>query len=108
MPLSSSSTGTKALLKEAARLANANRSDPDPEAERLFEDIENAKWGNHSFRRMVDKHVRQYAAKHGVSLETIDLKLGWNQKNMDRDMKMRYDSEDINRRFASAEITREL
>ena len=123
MPLSSGSTfaRTGKYLAEACRLANLDATDLDPDLEIPVSQMAAsgsamavadaacaAKWSNHSFRRMVDKHVRQYAEKHGTKPEIINQKLGWELKSMSRDMQLKYDSEDLRKRMESANITAEL
>lgn len=123
MPLSSGSTfaRTGKYLAEACRLANLDATDLDPDLEISVSQIASsgsamavadtacaARWSNHSFRRMVDKHVRQYAEKHGTKPEIINQKLGWELKSMSRDMQLKYDSEDLRKRMESANITAEL
>ena len=66
-----------------------------------------AKWGSHSLRRKADKDMRMYCAKHGLKKEEIDLEMGWNQAEMNKDMQFRYDEEDLVQRMNRAQITAE-
>ena len=49
----------KRWLVEAARAANMDINDPDPDLNIAVKDIEKAKWGTHSLRRFADKSVNQ-------------------------------------------------
>lgn len=42
---------------------------------------------------------------HGVPLERVDLSFGWNQAIHAKDMQMRYDEMDLDRRMEAAGIT---
>jgi hypothetical protein len=117
MPIASGSLfgGCKAILEEAAREANKDPSNPDPEVDEWIkeslEDPTKAKWGTHSLRRKSDKGVREYLRKRGIlreSKEAVNMQFGWDQANMERDMQCRYDEADLEQRLDSADMTTEM
>ena len=104
MPVSSASLfdGVKARLTTAAVKAAA-RGDPD--LNMTESELAVANWSSHSFRRGADKQARKWAMAHGVPLERVDLSFGWNQAIHAKDMQMRYDEMDLDRRMEAAGIT---
>ena len=104
MPVSSTSLfdGVKARLTAAAIKAHA-RQDPDLNMNET--EMANANWSSHSFRRGADKQARKWALAHNVPLERVDLSFGWNQAVHSKDMQMRYDELDLDRRMGAADIT---
>ena len=60
---------------------------------------------SHSFRRGADKQARKFAEKDGIPLERVDLSFGWNQRLHAKDMQMRYDENDLDKRMEAANIT---
>jgi hypothetical protein len=94
--------GVKARLTTAAVKAAA-RGDPD--LNMTESELAVANWSSHSFRRGADKQARKWAMAHGVPLERVDLSFGWNQAIHAKDMQMRYDEMDLDRRMEAAGIT---
>ena len=104
MPVSSTSLfdGVKARLNAAAIKAHARQ---DPDLNMSETEMANANWSSHSFRRGADKQARKWALAHNVPLERVDLSFGWNQAVHAKDMQMRYEEMDLDRRMSAADIT---
>ena len=52
-----------------------------------------------------DKQARKFAAANNVPLERVNMSFGWNQREMAKDMQLRYDENDLERRMEAANIT---
>ena len=104
MPISSASLfdGVKHRLARAAQEA---RAAGDPQLNMTQREIDDADWASHSFRRGADKQARIFSEKEGISIERVDMSFGWNQRAMAKDMQLRYDENDLDKRMAGADIT---
>eukprot|EP00966_Prymnesium_polylepis_P015762 364146-Prymnesium_polylepis.1 len=68
-------------------------------------DIDEADWASPSFRRGADKQARIFAEKEGIPLERVNMTFGWDQRAMEKDMQLRYDENDVDKRMSRADIT---
>ena len=107
MPLGSGSCFAKIkdYLIKAARAANSDPSNPDPELGVPIEKIEEASWGSHSFRRGADKRARDFCLRNKIDLKVVDKVFGWKEAEHSRDMQLHYDEETLQRRFREAQVT---
>ena len=108
MPLSSTTmTGgvTKGFLIAAARAANMDRFDLDPDLNMAVKDIETGKWGTHSLRRLCDKRVKKTCKELGLPLSTVDAMLGWKESERRHDMQDHYDEQNLRERLERARIS---
>ena len=109
MPLSSSSlTGgvMKRWLIEAARSANGDVNDPDPDMNIQVCDIDKAKWGTHSLRRLADKRVKLKCEELNLPPSVVDAMLGWKEAARAHDMQDHYDEKSLLQRMERSGITR--
>ena len=88
-----------------ARAAQEARAAGSPQLNHTQQEIEEADWASHSFRRGADKQARIYSEKEGIPIERVDMSFGWNQRAMAKDMQLRYDENDLDKRMAGADIT---
>jgi hypothetical protein len=108
MPLSSTTmTGgvTKGFLIAAARAANMDRFDLDPDLNMAVKDIETGKWGTHSLRRLCDKRVKKTCKELGLPMSTVDAMLGWKESERRHDMQDHYDEQNLRERLERARIS---
>ena len=108
MPLSSGSlTGgvMKRWLVEAARAANMDINDPDPDLNIAISDIEKAKWGTHSLRRFADKRVKLRCEELGLPSTVVDAMMGWKEAERAHDMQDHYDEKNLMQRLERSRIT---
>ena len=109
MPLSSGSlTGgvMKRWLVEAARAANMDINDPDPDLNIAVKDIEKAKWGTHSLRRFADnKRVKRRCEELGLPSSVVDAMMGWKEAERAHDMQDHYDEKNLMQRLERSRIT---
>jgi hypothetical protein len=55
---------------------------------------------SHSFRRGADKQARIFAEKkEGIPLERVNTMFGWDQRAMEKDIQLRYDENDLDKRI---------
>ena len=99
----------------AAQRAADDKSKPDPQIDELIleslKDTRKANWGPHSLRRKADKGIRDFLRRHEKmdgSKEKVNMQMGWDQANMEKDMAVHYDEEDLERRLDSAAMTAEM
>ena len=104
MPISSASLfeGVKHRLARAAQEA---RAAGDPQLNLTQQEIEEADWASHSFRRGADKQARIYSEEVGIPIGRFDMAFGWNPIAMAKDVKLRYDENGLDKRMAGAGIT---
>ena len=107
MPLSSGScfSRIKDYLIKAARAANFDPANPDPDLGVPVEKIATASWGSHSFRRGADKRAREFCIRMGIDLKVVDKVFGWKEAEHSRDMQLHYDEATLQRRFREAQVT---
>ena len=105
MPFMATSTydNLKKVFAGAYELSNPP-GDPDPEFD--IQGHAQPRLGNHSWRRYAAKKAKQamdYLLQMGLSKMTIDLVMGWNLHEYDKEMQERYAgqlrSERVKRRF---------
>ena len=79
MPVSSASLfdGVKHRLARAAQEA---RAAGDPQLNMTQQEIDDADWASHSFRRGADKQARIFSEKEGIPIERVDMSFGWKQR----------------------------
>ena len=109
MPLSSGSlTGgvMKRWLVEAARSANMEINDPDPDMNIPVGEIEKAKWGTHSLRRLADKRIKLRCEELGLPASVVDAMMGWKEAERAHDMQDHYDEKNLMQRLERSRITR--
>jgi hypothetical protein len=104
MPISPASLfdGVKHRLAMAASEA---KTAGDPQLSLTRQEIEEVDWASHAFRRGADKQARIYSEEVGIPIGRVDMAFGWNPIVMAKDVKLRYDENDLDKRMAGAGIT---
>ena len=90
----------------AAHLLANEPGNPDPEFDK--QGHEEARWGNHSWRRFGDKVARDSREIHELSPTDLDLFCGWNLTEISKDMQILYEGMQRAARVKRAELTRQI
>ena len=96
----------KRWLVEAARGANMDANDPDPDMNIQVGEIEKAKWGTHSLRRLADKRIKMKCEEMGLPASVVDAMMGWKEAERAHDMQDHYDEKNLMQRLERSRITR--
>ena len=90
---------------KAAKAANADPQNLDPDLGMPISEIEKAAWGSHSLRRCADRRAREYCIKRNLPLEKVYKHFGWKEAEHSRDMQLHYDEDTLAQRWDEAQIT---
>ena len=69
---------------------------------------EEARWGQHSWRRFGDKVARDSQHIHEMPKPEVDLYAGWDQYELSKDMQMHYAGQQRNHRVKRRVITKDI
>ena len=116
MPLASASlfSRTSEFLGEAAKLANADMDDLDPDLDTVVDAegkwLSKLKLTTHSFRRFADSSARKYLETHELPRgeEKLDAQFGWNEAIAKKVMQTHYDAQTMRSRADRALLNSEM
>ena len=110
MPIASSSVSGNLSkhLKQAAIWAASDPSDPDPDCNMTAKELKEANLASHACRRCSDTEAQRYSQKHGIDTRRIDMRMGWKEAELSRDMLVHYENSHIKLRWEAAMLSSEF